>query len=61
MTFSLQVYKVNLIKHKINKYIIILIYLLRINKQNNKVLTFITRELYLVMLRVKQSNKAVRL
>ena len=48
MTSSLRVREVNFIKHEIDKYVIILIYLLRTNTVDNKTLTFITKELHLI-------------
>ena len=48
MTFSLRVRKVKLIKHEINKYVIILIYLLSINFVKVKIIAFIIKELHLI-------------
>lgn len=48
MTFSLRVREVNFIKHEIEEYIIVSMYLSRINEQSNKVLTLITKKLHLV-------------
>ena len=48
MTSSLRVREVNFIKHEIDEYVIILIYLSGTNTAGNKILTFITRKLYLV-------------
>lgn len=48
MTFSLRVREVNFIKHEIEEYIIVSMYLSRINEQSNKVLTLIIKKLHLV-------------
>ena len=48
MTFSLRVREVKLIKHEINEYVIVLIYLLSTNFAEIKIITFIIRELHLI-------------
>ena len=48
MIFSLRVRKVKLIKHEINEYVIVLIYLLSMNFAEVNVIAFIIKELHLI-------------